>query len=481
MRGGDSQRGSVVTMHPTGNTTFDTIVIGAGQAGPALAATLAGRGDRVAIIEQSHLGGTCVNTGCRPTKAIRASARAAHVARSSAALGVHCAEVQVDFAEVIGRKDTMLAGWRAGSNSWLENDPTITLYRGAARFDGTEAGEHIVAIDGGPQDGQRLRASRVIINTGGRSVPPPIAGLEETPWLDHVGILDLKELPRHLVVLGGSYIGLEFAQIFRRFGSTVTVVERAPRIVAREDVEISAAIASFLRAEEIDVIEATETTAVSSTDDGVAVALSDGRIIAASHILVASGRVPNSDRLGLESVGVERDGRGFITTTDVFETSAAGIYAVGDVNGRGAFTHTSYQDYEILADHLGGGSRTVAGRGTTYALFTDPPLGRVGMTFEEARRSGRSISTVSFPMAHVTKAVLDGETNGLVHIVTDTATGQILGAACLGLHGEETVQSISLLMHVGAPVSALASWLPIHPTVTEYFPTIAGQLTPASM
>ena len=204
----------------------------------------------------------------------------------------------------------------------------------------------------------------------------------------------------------------------------------------------------------------------------------DGRTIEASHVLVASGRVPNSDGLGLETVGVERDSRGFITTDDVFRSSAAGIYAVGDVNGRGAFTHTSYQDYEILSDHLADGPRTVAGRGTTYALFTDPPLGRVGMTFDEARRSGRSISTVSFPMARVTKAVLDGETDGLVHIVTDTSTGEILGAACLGLHGEEMVQSISLLMHVGAPVSALATWLPIHPTVSEYLPTIVGGLQP---
>ncbi len=465
-------------MQPTANTTFDTIVIGAGQAGPGLAATLAERGERVAIVERSHLGGTCINTGCRPTKAIRASARAAHVARSSAALGVHCPEVRVDIAEVMGRKDAMLAGWRAGSDSWLENDPAITLYRGSARLDGTEAGEHVVQIDGGPQDGQRLHARRIIINTGGRSVPPPIAGLDDTPWLDHVSVLDLKELPRHLVVLGGSYIGLEFAQIFRRFGSAVTVVERAPRIVAREDVEISAAIAKFLRHEEIDVIEATETTSVSTSADGIIVTLGDGRTFEASHVLVASGRVPNGDGLGLETVGVDRDGRGFITTDEVYQTSTSGIYAVGDVNGRGAFTHTSYQDYEILADHLAGGPRTVAGRGSTYALFTDPPLGRVGLTLDEGRRSGRSVSTVSFPMARVTKAVLDGETDGLVQIVTDTATGEILGAACLGLHGEEIVQSISLLMHVGAPVSALASWLPIHPTVTEYFPTIVAGLKP---
>lgn len=465
-------------MLPTDNETFDTIVIGAGQAGPALAATLAGRGDRVAIIERNHLGGTCVNTGCRPTKAIRASARAAHVARTGAALGVHCSDVRVDFAEVIARKDTMLAGWRNGSNTWLENDPAITLYRGSARVDGSIDGEHIVAIDGGDQDGSRLRARRMIINVGGRSVPPPIPGLDVTPWLDHVSILDLKELPSHLVVLGGSYIGLEFAQIFRRFGAAVTIVERTPRIVAREDVEISAAIAEFLRKEEIVIHEGTETASVAKSEKGAVVTLGDGRTIEASHVLVAAGRVPNTDGLGLETVGVQMDGRGFIATNDVYETTTAGIYAVGDVNGRGAFTHTSYQDYEILADHLAGGARTVAGRGTTYALFTDPPLGRVGLTIDEARKTGRNISTVRFPMSRVTKAVLDGETDGLVHIVTDTATGEILGAACLGLHGEEIVQSISLLMHVGAPVSTFATWLPIHPTVTEYFPTIVGGLQP---
>lgn len=467
-------------MLPTDNDSFDTIVIGAGQAGPALAATLAGRGERVAIIERSHLGGTCVNTGCRPTKAIRASARAAHVARTGAALGVHCSDVRVDFAEVIGRKDALLAGWRSGSNSWLENDPAITLYRGSARLDGTVEGVHMVAIDGGQQDGTRIHARRVIINVGGRSVPPPISGLDNTPWLDHVTILDLKQLPSHLVVLGGSYIGLEFAQVFRRFGADVTVVERAPRIVAREDPEISAAIADFLQKEDINVIEGTETTSVGTSATGVVVTLGDGRSLDASHILVASGRIPNTDGLGLDTVGVTLDPRGFIATDEVYQTSAAGIYAVGDVNGRGAFTHTSYQDFEILADHLGGGERTVAGRGTTYALFTDPPLGRVGMTIDEATKSGRAVSTVRFPMSRVTKAILDGETEGLIHIVTDTATGEILGASCLGLHGEEIVQSISLLMHVGAPVSTFATWLPIHPTVTEYFPTIVSGLQPAN-
>ena len=467
-------------MLPTDNDSFDTIVIGAGQAGPALAATLAGRGDRVAIIERSHLGGTCVNTGCRPTKAIRASARAAHVARTGAALGVHCSDVRVDFAEVINRKDALLAGWRSGSNSWLENDPAITLYRGSARLDGTVDGVHTIAIDGGQQDGTRIHARRVIINVGGRSVPPPISGLDNTPWLDHVTILDLKELPSHLIVLGGSYIGLEFAQIFRRFGAAVTVVERAPRIVAREDAEISAAIGDFFRKEDIDVIEGTETTSVGTSTAGVVVTLGDGRSLDASHILVASGRIPNTDGLGLDTVGVTLDQRGFIVTDDVYQTSAAGIYAVGDVNGRGAFTHTSYQDFEILADHLGGGERTVAGRGATYALFTDPPLGRVGMTIDEATKSGREVSTVRFPMSRVTKATLDGETEGLIHIVTDTATGEILGASCLGLHGEEIVQSISLLMHVGAPVSTFATWLPIHPTVTEYFPTIVSGLQPAN-
>lgn len=465
-------------MRPAQQTSYDTIVIGAGQAGPGLAATLAGRGERVAIIEKSQLGGTCLNSGCRPTKAIRASARAAHVARTSERLGVHCGEVTVDLAAVIERKDNLINGWRAGSDNWLENDETITLYRGAAMLAGTVDGQHQVTVSGGPDGDHHLSAARVIINTGGRSVPPPIAGLDEVPWLDHYGILDQKVLPENLVVLGGSYIGLEFAQIFRRFGSKVTVVERGERIVAREDAEISNAIASFLRDEGMTIYEGTETTSLAKSAEGVLVSLGNGETLEASHVLIAAGRIPNSDRLGLDTVGVEVDQRGYIVTDEVFQTTTPGIYAVGDVNGRGAFTHTSYQDFEILADHLAGGPRTVGGRGTTYALFTDPPLGRVGMTLTDARRSGRTISTVSFPMARVTKAALDGETDGLINIVTDTSTGEILGAACLGLHGEEIIQCISLLMHVGAPIDVFKTWLPVHPTVAEYFPTIAGALKP---
>ncbi len=424
------------------------------------------------MVEAVRFGGTCLNSGCRPTKAIRASARTAHLARHAHRLGVNAGPVSVDLAAVIARKDAMIDNWRDGATAYYEQHEGIDSLRGHAEFAGSSTEGHIVVIRDAPAEGVQLVAPRVIINTGARSAPPTIDGIETVPWLDHVGILALTELPTHLAVIGGSYIGLEFGQIFSRFGAQVTVIEHGPRIVAREDPEVSEAIAAFLQAEGLIVRTGAAINRIAPHPDGARIVYADGVEDVASHVLVAAGRVPNSDALGLDRVGVATDTRGYITVDDTFATNVAGIYAVGDVNGRGAFTHTSYQDYEILADHLAGGLRTVAGRVPTYALFTDPPLGRVGLTETEARAAGIDISVASYPMSRVTKAVLDGETDGLIKLIIDNSTGLLVGAAMLGLFGDELVQAISLMMHAKVPAAVFDTWLAVHPTVAEFFPTI---------
>jgi pyruvate/2-oxoglutarate dehydrogenase complex dihydrolipoamide dehydrogenase (E3) component len=386
----------------TMDQVYSTIVIGAGQAGPGLARSLAvsgGEPDKsVALIEAVEFGGTCLNSGCRPTKAMRASARAAHVARSSAGLGVHVGDVRVDFGEVIARKDRLIDDWRDHYTESFENAEGIDYIIGRAQFLGTDPDGHRV----GAND-RTLVARRVIINTGARSVAPRIEGLDEIDWLDHKSLMRLSELPQHLVVLGGSYIALEFGQIFRRLGSQVTIIEVSDRIISREDPEVSSAVASLLANEGITIRTGAKVVQVRAHGEGAVVILDDGSAVGGSHVLVAAGRIPNSDDLGLDTVGVAVDERGYIVTNDVFATNIDGIYAVGDVNGRGAFTHTSYQDYEILADHLSGGSRSVAGRIATYALFTDPPLGRVGMTIQQARDHGLDVSVSVYPMSKVTR------------------------------------------------------------------------------
>jgi pyruvate/2-oxoglutarate dehydrogenase complex dihydrolipoamide dehydrogenase (E3) component len=483
-----------------GAERFDTIVIGGGQAGPGLATTLDERGERVALVNHGPIGGTCLNDGCRPTKAMRASARVAHLARRARRWGVETGEVTVDLAAVVARKDEMIGTWRDAAEESYTDDPSLTYLHGWARFagsvtrgdrsddDGDQAGHgagagagdgplHVVDVT--TDDGvRRLAARRVILNTGARSVPPPIDGLDAIPWLDHHSILDLTELPSRLVVIGGSYIGLEFGQMFARFGSEVTIVEQGPRLIGREDVDVTDAIEAMLADEDIDVRTGTGIERITGGGGAIRVELAGGDVIDASHVLVAAGRIPNSDDLGLDTVGVSRDERGYVTTDDVFATDVAGIYAVGDVNGRGAFTHTSYQDFEILADHLAGGDRTVAGRTATYALFTDPPLGRVGITESQAIERGIDHSVVTFPASELTKAVLDGETHGLIRLVVDDRSGQFLGAAAFALHGDEIVQIVSMMMHAGVRADAFETWLPIHPTVAEFLPTIVGQLQP---
>ncbi len=452
---------------------FDDVVIGAGQAGPGIAYQRAAAGRKVALVEADKVGGTCLNRGCRPTKALRASARVAHLARTASRHGIITGNVTVDFAAVMARKDALIDGWVHGLAESLGHTDGVTLLYGEARFIGrTDAAFEIAVGDGS------LTADNVYLNVGTRATKPPIPGLDDVAWLDNDRVLHLGELPTHLVILGGSYIGLEIGQLFARFGSTVTVIEAGERIAGREDPEISAEIARFLIAEGIELRTSTKVERIESTNTGVRLHTLGGETIEGSHLLVAIGRTPNTDRLDLDRVGLSTDGRGYLHTDGVFRTAVDGIWALGDINARGAFTHTSYQDYEILADHLNGGKRTADGRIPTYAMFTDPPLGRVGMSESEARASGRRVSKATVSMSDVTRAALDGERDGLISILVDDESERFLGASVLGITGDEIVQTISALMHADASYRVLAEMLPIHPTVAEFYPTALGRLAP---
>jgi pyruvate/2-oxoglutarate dehydrogenase complex dihydrolipoamide dehydrogenase (E3) component len=457
----------------TDPTSFDAIVIGAGQAGPGVAYHLVSTGKTVALVEADKVGGTCLNRGCRPTKALRASARVAHLARTASRHGVRTGDVTVDFAAVMARKDGLIDGWVHGQAESLGHTDGLTLVYGEARFAGRDGDTFEVAVED-----RIVRAPQVFLNVGTRATVPPIPGLQDVAWLDNDRVLHLDELPEHLVIIGGSYIGLELGQLFRRFGSAVTVIEAGPRVAGREDPEISAEIARFLTAEGLAIRTTTKVERVEPTGGGLRVHTVGGAPIDGSHLLVAIGRTPNTDRLDLHRIGLATDERGYIHTDGVFRTDVDGVWALGDINARGAFTHTSYQDYEILVDHLSGGSRTADTRIPTYAMFTDPPLGRVGMTDAEAKASGRRVSKASFPMSSVTRAALDGETDGLINILVDDDTRQFLGASVLGITGDEIVQIVSALMHAGATCDVLATMLPIHPTVAEFYPTIISRLEP---
>jgi len=453
---------------------FDAIVIGTGQAGPALAVRLAGAGRRVAILERKRVGGTCVNVGCIPTKALVASARAAHVARTGAAYGVRVGgEVTVDMARVRARKDEVVRQSNQGVTNWLRTTPNVTLIEGHGRFEGPST----VSVNG-----RTLAAPQIFINTGGRAKIPDAQGLVDVPYYTSTGVMEIDFLPDHLVVVGGSYIGLEFAQIFRRFGSRVTVVEMAPRLVAREDEAVSDAVRGALEAEGIGVRLNAECVALTRRDDGIGVHVSceiEPREIVGSHLLVAVGRVPNTEDLGLDRAGVATDEKGYITVDDGLTTSAAGVWALGDVNGRGTFTHTAYNDYEIVAANLlDGERRRVSDRIPVYALFVDPPLARVGMTEREVRASGRPALVAKMMMARVGRARERGETRGFMQVLVDAETKRILGAAFFGIEGDEAIHSIIDVMNAGAPYTVITHAVHIHPTVSELIPTLLGNLQP---
>jgi pyruvate/2-oxoglutarate dehydrogenase complex dihydrolipoamide dehydrogenase (E3) component len=456
---------------------FDAIIIGVGQAGPGLAGRLTAAGMTVAVVERKLFGGTCVNTGCTPTKTLVASAQAAHLARRGADYGVTIGgPVGVNMAAVKARMDRVVAGSRDGLGDYLGAMERCRVYRGHARFESPRE----VRVDG--EGGDLLTADRIFINAGGRAVVPSMPGVDRVRTLTNVSILELDRLPRHLVVVGGSYVGLEFAQIYRRFGCEVTVVERAPRLVQHEDEDVSAAVREIVEGEGVRMRLKAECIRFEPRGDDIAVGVeceSGDPEEVGSHVLLAVGRRPNTDDLGLDRAGIATDARGYITVDDQLRTSVAGIWALGDCNGKGAFTHTSYNDFEIVAANLlDGGARRVSDRIQCYALYTEPPLGRAGLTEAEVRRSGRRALIGTRPMTRVARAIEKGDTRGFMKILVDADSEQIVGASILGVGGDEAIHCILDVMAAKAPYRVLQRTMHIHPTVSELIPTVLGELRP---
>jgi pyruvate/2-oxoglutarate dehydrogenase complex dihydrolipoamide dehydrogenase (E3) component len=453
---------------------FDTIIIGTGQAGPSLAARFAAAGMRVAIIERHKFGGTCVNTGCIPTKTLVASAYAAHVARRGAEYGFTVnGDVRVDMKRVKARKDEVSGRSNRGVEEWLRGMKNCTVIQGHARF---QSSCTIVVND------EVLQADKIFINVGGRASVPAMPGIQDVPFLTNSSMMDVDFLPEHLVIVGGSYIGLEFGQMYRRFGSEVTIVEMGPRLIGREDEDVSEAVRQILGAEGIQIRLNAKCISLAKHDSRIAVDIrcDEGPPeVFGTHVLLAVGRTPNTHDLGLDRAGVATDERGYIIVDDQLQTNVPGIWALGDCNGRGAFTHTAYNDYEIVADNLLiGDHRRVSDRIQAYALYTDPPLGRCGMTDAEIRKSGRAALATKHPMSRVGRAVEKGETHGFIKISVDAETKHILGAAILGTGGDEVVHVLLDVMYAKAPYTVVQRAMHIHPTVAEFLPTVLSKLEP---
>jgi pyruvate/2-oxoglutarate dehydrogenase complex dihydrolipoamide dehydrogenase (E3) component len=452
---------------------FDAIVIGTGQAGPSMAARFAAAGKTVAIIERHKFGGTCVNTGCVPTKTLVASAYAIHVARRGAEYGFAINDMRVDMERIKARKDAASAGSSKGVEEWLRGTANCTVIQGQARF---QSPNTVVVNE------EVLEADKIFINVGARASVPDMPGIHDVPFLNNSSIMDIDFLPGHFIIVGGSYVGLEFAQIYRRFGSEVTVVEMGPRLIGREDEDVSQAVLEILEGEGINIRLNAKCISLEKRDGGVAVGLTceDGPPEAVgTHVLLAVGRTPNTSDLGLEQAGVTTDNRGYIVVDDQLQTNVPGIWALGDCNRRGAFTHTSYNDYEIVADNLfNADHRRVSDRIRAYALYIDPPLGRCGMTDAEVRKSGRPALAVKYPMSKVSRAYEKGETQGFIKICVDAETKQILGAAILGVSGDEVIHVLLDTMYAKTPYTVIQRAMNIHPTVSELLPTILEKLEP---
>jgi pyruvate/2-oxoglutarate dehydrogenase complex dihydrolipoamide dehydrogenase (E3) component len=452
---------------------YDAVVIGSGQAGNPLSQKLADRGWSVALLEQDQLGGTCVNTGCTPTKTMIASAQVAHYARQAARWGVHTGEVTVDLPAVVARKDKVVREWRAGLEKKAEERKNLHLYRGHARF----AGPHRLRVGE-----QELEGERIFIDTGARPVIPPLEGLDRVDYLTNATIMELRQVPEHLLVLGGGYIGLEFGQMFRRFGSRVTVVDRGDNLLSHEDPDVSQELQKALEAEGIQFVLNARATRVEKQDGAVVLTWDRGRgaeSARGSHLLVATGRRPNTDDLGLENTGVKLNAGGFIRVNNRLETDEPGVWALGDVKGGPAFTHISFNDYQIVyANLIEGKDRTTDNRPVPYAAYTDPQLGRVGLTEKEARASGRKLKVGKIPMAWVARAIERDETAGLMKLVVDADTDRILGAAILSTEGGELVQLLGAVMLAGAPYTLLKGAVYIHPTLAEGFWTLMEEVKP---
>lgn len=453
---------------------FDAIIIGTGQAGPSLAERFSAAGMAVAIIERNKFGGTCVNTGCTPTKTLVASAYAAHVARRGAEYGfVVNGDVPVDMKRVKARKDEVVGRSNKGVEEWLRGLKNCTVIQGHARFQSSRT----VAVNN-----DVLQGDKFFINVGGRASVPAITGIHDASFLTNSSMMDVDFLPEHLVIIGGGYIGLEFAQMYRRFGSEVTIVEMGPRLLGREDEDVSQAVREILEIEGIGIRLNAKCISLAKRDSRITVGVEckeDPPEVVGTHVLLAVGRTPNTNDLGLDRAGVATDERGYIRVDDQLQTNVPSIWALGDCNGRGAFTHTSYNDYEIVADNLlNAGHRRVSERIQTYAVFTDPPLGRCGMTDGEIRKSGRAALAAKYPMSRVSRAIEKGETQGFMKITVDAETKQILGAAILGTGGDEAVHVLLDVMYAKAPYTVVQRAMHIHPTVAEYLPTILSKLEP---
>lgn len=453
----------------------DAAIVGAGQGGTPLAANLAARGWSVALFEREHLGGTCVNVGCTPTKAMVASARAAHVARTGGDLGVEAGPVEVDLARIVERKDDIVSSFRGGQQKRVDREG-LTLLRGHARF----AGPRRLEVVEGEDAGAAVTADRVVLNTGQRPLVPPIPGLEEVDYLTSTTVMELERVPRHLLVAGGGYVGCEFAQMFSRFGADVTVVQREDQLLAREDPDVAEAVREVFEAEGLEVLPGVEVAEVEADGDGVAARLETGdgtRTVEASHLLVATGRRPNTGELELETAGVELDDRGYVGTDDRFRTSAEGVWAIGDVTGRAPFTNVAYRDFQVLFENwIHDADLDAADRNVTYAVYTDPPVAGVGLNEREARRRGVEVEVATTPMSHVARAIETGETAGLIKVLADPESRRLLGASMVGISADEVIHVFTAVMDAGAPWDVLESGIYAHPAVAEALPVLVRKL-----
>ncbi len=450
---------------------FEYVIIGTGQASGTLLGKLIPAKKKIAVIEQHKVGGSCVNYGCTPTKTLVATAKAMHTARRGDFFGFDSGTLSIDFGKVRQRMDEIRNGANQGLEKWMTDTSNVTLYKGRGRFNEDKS----ITVGG-----HTITGSQIIINTGTRPAAPPIKGLEQVPWLDNERLLSLEKLPRHLIIIGGGYIAVEFGQIFRRFGCEITILQREGQIMSHEDDDVAHAIQEILEEEGIRIICNAGVTEVSGSDGDVSVQLDSGETFAGSHVLVAAGRAPNSDTLNPDAIGLDRDERGFIIVDDHCRTSVDGIYAAGDVNGQGAFTHTSVNDAEIVLDDLFDGDRKISHRVPIYALFTDPPLGRTGMSEKEALDSGKRVLKAVRPMSKINRAKEMGETKGFAKLLVDADSDLILGASILGPGADEIINMIAVLIHQKIPCKDYRKVVHVHPTVSELIPFILDGLEPVS-
>jgi pyruvate/2-oxoglutarate dehydrogenase complex dihydrolipoamide dehydrogenase (E3) component len=445
-------------------TTYDHIILGSGQAAGTLLGKLIPTGDAIAVIEAAKVGGSCVNYGCTPTKALVASAKAIHRARQGEQFGFAAGEVRVDYAAVRERMNRIRGNSRSGLVRWMEKTGNVDLIRGHGTFTGP------TTLRVGDRE---ISGKHIYINTGTRPRVPAIAGLDQVPWLDSAGLLNQEALPQHLLIVGGGYIGVEFAQVFRRFGAEVTILQRSGQLMPKEDKDVANAIRDFLQAEGIRVLCSAAAQSVVARDGGIELTVDlpgEQQIITGSDLLIAAGRIPNSDRIGLDAAGIATREGGYIEVDDHCQTNVENVFAVGDVNGHGAFTHTSVNDAEIVLDHRFGGPRKLSDRIPVYALFSDPPLGRVGLSEKEALAQGKKVLVATKPMAEISRAKEMGETTGFAKLLVDGETDLILGAAILGPGGDEIINMFAAIMHSQIPCHNYRQVVLVHPTVSELMP-----------